>query len=72
MDKAEWYTRGFERFGWRVRFAMWLVRLFYKLRLITEEDVKMYSNMVINAWLIEQTKKYGVRIKTIEIGENDS
>lgn len=72
MDKAEWYTYGFESFGWKVRFAMWLIRLFYKLRLISEEDVKRYSDTILNTWLIEQTKKYGVRIKTIEIGKNDS
>ena len=62
-----WHTRGFEKFGWKVRFCMWLVRVFYRLKLISAEDVKAFSNTIINAWLTEQARKKGLRVETISL-----
>ena len=47
LNRAEWYLKGIEKFGWRYRIAKLAVWLFHKLRLISDEDVKMYANFLI-------------------------
>ena len=68
MDKSIWYTKGWEGygFGWRTKFLIWQVRQSYRLRLISEEDVKRYVHAAIDAALI---RKYGdsLRIEHVEL-----
>jgi len=68
MDKGIWYTKGWKGygFGWRTKFLIWLVRQFYRLRLISEEDVKRCVHAVIDAALID---KYGnsLQIEHVEL-----
>ena len=71
MDKVEWYTKGFESFGWRVRLAVWFIKLLYKLHLISEQDVKMYVNNLITAWFIRQAQKQGLKVKVIRVDEDE-
>jgi len=68
MDKVSWYTSGFENFGWRVRFAIWIVKLLYRCRLISEEDVKVFVDQLITAWFIHQARKRN--LKVVFVGQN--
>ena len=67
MNRAEWYLKGIEKFGWRYRIAKLAVWLFHKLRLISDEDVKMYANFLINARMMELAEKEGLRVKFVEL-----
>jgi len=71
MDKVDWYTSGFEKFGWRVRFLVWFIKLLYKLHLITEQDVKRYVDMVITAWFINQAKKSGLKVGVVNLDDEE-
>ena len=68
MDKGIWYTKGWKewKLGWRTKSLIWLVRQFYRLKLIGEEDVKRYVDAAIDDDLI---RKYGnsLRIERIEL-----
>ncbi len=71
MNRAEWYLKGFNGYPLRIRLAVFLIKVFYKLRLIGEEDVKRYVNGIINAYLISLAKKHGLRIAEVKIGDEE-
>jgi len=58
VEKVIWYTKGCKEWelGWRANFQIWLARQFYRLRLISKEDIKEYVYEAIDGALI---RKYG-------------
>lgn len=71
--KGIWYTKGWKEWelGWRTKFLIWLVRQFYRLRLISEEDARRYVHEAIDAALI---KKYGdsLRIERVKLNQDEN
>ncbi len=67
IDKAIWYTLGWEWLGFRGRFLIWLARQLYRIGIFNEEQVKKCVNLASSTALARKAKEAGLRIKLIKI-----
>lgn len=65
--KGYWYLSGFGAYGFKYRLLALAIKIFYALRLISDEDCKRYANALISAWLIEQAEKNGLKVKEVNL-----
>ena len=68
MDKLSWYLKGTGAFGWRYRLMAILIKAFYRLHLISEQDAIGYTKGLHNMWMEEKAEKAGLRIKVMDLG----
>ena len=64
MNKLTWHLQGVGAYGWRYGVMGIIIKAFYHLHLISEQDARGLHDM----WMIEKAKKAGLRIATVDLG----
>ena len=67
MNKLSWYLKGTGAFGWRYRLMAILIKAFYHLHLISEQDAIGYAKGLHNMWMIEKAEKAGLRVVKVDL-----
>ena len=65
MNKLSWYLNGIGAYGKRYGLMAIIIKAFYYLHLISEQDAIGYARGLHNMWMVE---KAGLRVAKVELG----
>ena len=68
MNKLSWHLKGVEEYGWRYRLMVIIIKAFYHLHLISEQDAIGYAKGLHNMWMVEKAERAGLRIARVNLG----
>lgn len=68
MNKLSWRLKGVGKYGWRYGLTAILIKAFYRLHIISEQDAIGYAKGLHNMWMMEKAEKAGLRIVTVDLG----
>jgi len=68
MNKLSWYLKGVGAYGWRYGLMKIIIKGFYHLHLISEQDAIGYAKGLHNMWMFEKAERAGLRIVTVDLG----
>ena len=68
MNKLSWHLKGVEEYGWRYRLMAIIIKAFYHLHLISEQDAIGYAKGLHNMWMVEKAERAGLRIARVNLG----
>ena len=68
VNKLSWYLQGVGAYGWRYRLMGIIIKAFYHLHLIREQDAIGYAKGLHNMWMVEKAEKAGLKIATVDLG----
>ena len=68
MNKLSWHLKGVGAYGWRYGLTAILIKAFYHLHLISEQDAIGYAKGLHNMWMVEKAERAGLRVATVDLG----
>ena len=69
MNKLSWYLQGVGAYGWRYRVMEIIIKAFYHLHLISEQDAIGYAKGLHDMGMMEKAEKAGLRVVKVDLGE---
>ena len=68
VNKLSWRLQGVGAYGWRYRLTAILIKAFYHLHLISEQDAIEHAKGLHNMWMVEKAERAGLRIVKVDLG----